>query len=230
MEIELPAQQQNPWVDGLEALLTAEMQTSKARGRINAARADAALKREKAEVKRLRLKLFELEAANRMAKADKVSVAVETAARDARVREWTTSVVVGAVTSLSGQFVAARKAGAWTSDDAVEGHHWSEKKLRGSINELNGLVAIPEPPAAPIDEEGKEGALEEEQEEEKAPEAMPLDEWAGSLTAAMKVLLDGSTKGTSEMVAQWRTMREDVVKYECALQATPRDLLFSSNR
>ena len=219
VDVELPAEQQNPWVDGLEALLLEEMATTKARGRINAAHADAALQKEKAEVKRLQLELFELEAENRTLKADKDSVAAETAARDARVREWTASVVVGATNGLAGQFVAAREKGAWTSEDAVEGHRWSAKKLHGSVTALDGLIANPGTLAAPADEEGNEGVPEEELE---PAEALPLDEWLGSLTAAMKVLHDASTKGTRDMIAQWGVMREEVVKYECALQPLPR--------
>jgi hypothetical protein len=207
-------------VDGLEALLQAEMRTSKDHEKILLARAESELQKERDEVKRLQGKLADLEYENRTAKADKQAVAVETAARDARVRDWMGAVVVDSVGALGGELITARER-AWTSEDAVEGHKWSPKKLRAVIDDLRKFVAPAPPEAAAAaavpagsDEGREETAPNDDDAEEMAAPLPALDTWVASLGDTIQVLFDASRKATKDFVSQYQRMREDVVRYE----------------
>jgi hypothetical protein len=180
------------------------------------ARAQAELKSERNEVKRLRAQLDDLAYANRLATADKEAVAEETMAREANVREWAGAVVIDSVCAMGGEMIAARKR-AWTSEDAAEGHKWSDTKLLAAVEELQQLVALP--PPQPESEEGQKEhctAVGQQNAGDKCISAAPppVDEWLASLTDTMNTLLHAGTKFMREMVSQYSRMREDVVRYE----------------
>lgn len=137
-------------------------------------------------------------------------------AREAKVREWTGAVVVGSVCAMGGEMIAARKR-AWTSEDATEGHKWSDKNLLAAVEELKQLTTLPSPQSE--SEEGQKEpcvAVAEQSAEEKSDSAAlpPVDEWLASLTETMNILLHAGTKFMREMVLQYSQMREDVVRYE----------------
>eukprot|EP01043_Picozoa_sp_COSAG02_P009191 COSAG02_NODE_308_length_25072_cov_20.906925_5_plen_783_part_00 len=216
IKVELPQKQKGSWVDGLEALLQAVTQVSEKHEQAMLARAQAELKSERNEVKRLRAQLDDLAYANRLATADKEAVAEETMAREANVREWAGAVVIDSVCAMGGEMIAARKR-AWTSEDAAEGHKWSDTKLLAAVEELQQLVALP--PPQPESEEGQKEhctAVGQQNAGDKCISAAPppVDEWLASLTDTMNTLLHAGTKFMREMVSQYSRMREDVVRYE----------------
>lgn len=213
IQLDVPQGPKNPWVDGLEALLQAMIQSSKKHEQAMRARAQAELLHEKAEVKRLQAQIENLEYQIRLAKADKEAAAVATSARDAEVRAWTGAVMIDSVCALGGEMVAARKR-AWTSEDATEGHRWSASKLCAAVEKLQQLSA-PLGGEEKAQQEDEAAAGQQGADKKSAPTApQPVNEWMASLTDTMKVLLNASTMCMREMVAQYSLMREDVVRFE----------------
>ena len=211
VKIELPAKQLNPWVDGLEMLITASLRTSKAFERIAATESAALLAAEQQKVARLEKRVSVLESEQRKGAAQELSVASTAGERDARLRQWTQSIA-GAVGRVGEQLSVAREA-AWTPADKVEEEHWSAAKLGAAVDELRQLGGHHAPATAAA---ADRAAQEVEQ--------LDLERWMDKIGGSLRMLLDAGVKGVADLVTQWYRMRERDAAHELqALELKAQD-------